>query len=723
MEQKHELIASLYGSGASLTMVDTDYNPDGETTLTDGEEPDDGLNEFVVTCITATGLIYISEKVSTDVYDETDKKVAQKETYTVTFTASRTTDTAQLTGAEAWQNLASNPDLIALYCDSIESARAHFEVFGRNGDTGLGFDAVQYAANYGINDVASAAQHYVTTRHGRGWSDKADITDSLEASAATQSSTHNSSVAAYAIDNDRGTITHAATNDWTPYISIDLGDDHILEAATLQNRHTSNTHWIHDRLIGTKMGVLNGDEVVWTSNPLNDWATQYFNFNDVVGDEVRITHTNRNLSITELEIFGEAFDNAVTNLTDTLDASAASMTSEWADGRRGAENAHDGDDGTLIHPKRGDNNKDFWLDLGTDAKIEYIDIANRADTWSSRLNSAEVQILRDGNEVWSQGLTSAYDQIINTGGVIGDEVRIVQDGALLRIGEIDVYSQFMPNALTNLTPLLTASDVSQSSRLASDTGAEYAIDGDYTLDVHTGHGNHSPWVEFDLGEDTFLKGLLLQNRYMDESNSHFHLNEKLKDAKIEVLDGSTVVWSTLILSDDVSEWGDLNGVIGDKIQVSSDKQYLHFAELEIIGDYLSGMTNITDRFHGSAATQSGSRENVVPASNVLDGTSRINHTDDVGTYWLSVDLGRDVAFEFIEIEDRDDRYYEVRKRLDGATLEIPDDGVVVWESDPLKGSHLQAIDASGVIGDQVRITHENQLSHIAEIDVLGSYMA
>ncbi|WP_342076914.1 discoidin domain-containing protein [Yoonia sp. SS1-5] len=705
--QRDSLAASLNGNGSTITM---------KTSASDATP-----EELVLTGVDVTGLFSSSEKVQTEVFDEATGELVTQESYTHTISSSRAIDSAPLDDAEAWVYLASNPELIARYGDSIDSAKAHFEAYGRNGDTALGFNAAQYADNYGLSDVASAAEHFVKTGYGRGWSDKADITDSLDASAATQSSTHGGAVAANAIDNDRSTITHAATDDWTPHLSIDLGEDYILEAATLQNRVAGN-HWLNDRLIGAKVEVRDDGEVVWTSDPLNDWVTQYLDFNGVVGDEVRITHTNRNLSVAELEIFGEALDNAVINLTDTLDTRAAFMTSEWANGLYGAENALDGDDSTLIHSRKNDNHMEFWLDLGDDAKIEYIDIANRGDTWASRLSNAELQILRDGNEVWSQDLTAAYDQMINTGGVIGDEVRIVQDGAALHIGEIDVLGQYLPNAFNNLSQVLIASDVSQSSNLTSNSIASNAIDGDYTTSMHTGHGDHSPWLEFDLGGDAFLKGVLLQNRYTDEDSQHFHLNQKLEDAKIEVLDGTTVVWSSDNLSGDVSQWIDFDGVVGDKIRLSSDNQYLHVAELDIIGDYLSGMTNITDTLSSSAATQSSTYNSAAGASNVLDGNSNsINHTRQDAPSWLSVDLGGDVDFEFIKIENRDDQYHYVRNRLDGATVEILDDGHVVWESDPINGDQFHFIDASGVTGDEVRVTLEDEFLHIAELDVYGAF--
>ncbi len=134
------------------------------------------------------------------------------------------------------------------------------------------------------------------------------------------------------------------------------------------------------------------------------------------------------------------------NLTDTLDATAATQSSNYVSDNYLAHNVLDGDISTINHTGKNDPAPWLSIDLGQDALIEFIDLENRQDNWtSSRLSGAHIEVWDDGVEVWSSSdLTSAHSQFIDVGGIVGDEVRIDHANTnYLHIAEIDIYGEFM----------------------------------------------------------------------------------------------------------------------------------------------------------------------------------------------------------------------------------------------------------------------------------------
>lgn len=658
--------------------------------------------------------------------------------YDVLVTSSRAKDMTPLSDAEATLYLASNDDLIAQHGYDLDAARYDYEVAGRNGERGFDFDAAQYLANYsdlsaayGTNE-ALAIRHYVIHGFGEGRSDDARLSDDLARSAAEQSTDFQIGYEAFnVLDGDLGTANHTDHNDDNPWLSVDMGEDALIDVINIRNRyHDSNERYFYtnNRLDGAIVEVLNNGVVVWTSGPLSGDITQHVRTGGIVGDEIRLSNDNEYLHVAELEIYGTAASDAATNLTNSLSDAAATQSSNYTNTNYLAAAVLDGDVNTINHTGRYDAAPWLALDMGQDARIEYITLENRQDNWtSSRLSGANIEILKDGRLVWtSDDLTSAHTQSVTVGGIIGDEVRINhEDGHYLHIGELDVFGEFVGQSFTNLTDGLDASAATMKSQHSAPYGAENVLDGDIDTINHTSSSDWNPWLALDFGEYSQFEHVVLHNR----DSGVAHVDNRLVGANVEVWRDGAAVWTSADLTGDTFQFIDLEGTVGDEVRVVHDSGWLlHLAEMDVFGENLTDvLTNLTDTLDASAAWQSTTWQAGYEASAVLDGDasteSHTNHGD-----WspeLKLDLGQDAEIEVIEIlnryQDTSTRSTNFNNILNGATVEVLDDGVTVW-SGTLSGDITQQLHVGGIIGDEIVVTNDRQYLHIAELDVFGEFL-
>ncbi|MDJ0631031.1 MAG: discoidin domain-containing protein [Rhodobacter sp.] len=217
-------------------------------------------------------------------------------------------DATVLSDLEAALYLASYGDLIQEFGYILAHAKAHYEAAGRAEGREITFDAAQYFENnpdvlafYG-NDPLKAAEHFVNSGFAEGRTDAANLTDSLSGSAATMSSVWDAPYAGFAVlDGQIGSVNHTAIGDASPWLSIDLGQDAWIDEIVIQNRQD---RWFHQRLDGAELQVLDDGAVV-DSVILGTGLTQTLDFGGVMGDEVRIEHSNGNyLHIAEIDVFG-----------------------------------------------------------------------------------------------------------------------------------------------------------------------------------------------------------------------------------------------------------------------------------------------------------------------------------------------------------------------------------------------------------------------------------
>ncbi|WP_108820157.1 calcium-binding protein [Pseudovibrio sp. Alg231-02] len=230
------------------------------------------------------------------------------------------------------------------------------------------------------------------------------------------------------------TFVFAANSGKDTITDLDKADVLVFEGLTVDER---------DALISSLSGT--GNSLSIDSDNSVTWETSLdkSSFQTSISTNEGDTATY-DVTVAAAQAAERAYHAGLTNLTDTLDASAATQSSNYNNNAYLAHNVLDGDINTINHTGTGN----LWLniDLGEDALIEFIDLENRQDNWtSSRLSGAHIDILDDGEVIWSSSdLTAAHNQLIEVGGIIGDEVRIDHaDGHYLHIAEIDIYGDFI----------------------------------------------------------------------------------------------------------------------------------------------------------------------------------------------------------------------------------------------------------------------------------------
>lgn len=282
-----------------------------------------------------------------------------------------------------------------------------------------------------------------------------NLTDEMNATAS-QSSTHAVHVAMETfagedafrvLDNDVTTHNHTLTG--TNWLAIDLNGDAFIEEIAIENAVWSAS--VAARLIGAEVTVLNDGEVVWNNiedgnGPLTEAQYQTLVVNDgVVGDQILIENDTF-IHLKEVDVFGDL------NLTDVMNATA-SASSTWNNDvvNEGADKVLDGNTATCNHTASGDQNTSLLVNLGADAFIETVAIANRNDGDAShqaivnaRLAGALLEILDDGEVVGpAYTLTGDVDQMIDVGGIVGDSIRISNGDTYIHIAEVDVYGDLI----------------------------------------------------------------------------------------------------------------------------------------------------------------------------------------------------------------------------------------------------------------------------------------
>ncbi|MEO0487689.1 MAG: discoidin domain-containing protein [Pseudomonadota bacterium] len=278
----------------------------------------------------------------------------------------------------------------------------------------------------------------------------------------------------------------------------------------------------------------------------------------------------------------------------------------------------------------------------------------------------------------------------------------------------------------NLTDRMSDGDATQSSEYQGGLYvASEVLDGDTTTFNHTGGGDASPTLTFDLGQDQLLEGVSLVNR--TAANNTDLILSRLEGATVTVLDDGDVVWVSEALTSDLNQYLDLDGVTGDTIEITSATTYLHLGEVDIFTEFdATEWDDLIEEMRDTVTVTQSTNYDPTQylAENAIDGsTSNFTHTHiSDSAPELSVQLGDDAEIHYIDIFNRTADTWKtlVQSRLEGAVVEILDDEQVVWTSEELNANLQQLMYTGGVVGDEVRITHDaGNYLHIAEIDIYG----
>lgn len=306
-----------------------------------------------------------------------------------------------------------------------------------------------------------------------------------------------------------------------------------------------------------------------------------------------------------------------------------------------------------------------------------------------------------------------------------------QDSASDDGGSATAASEF-----DDLTDGLARASVSQSTTWTDGLGTEHigyrAIDGDYNTESHTDHNDGDQTLTIALNGDAEIHQIDVYNRFIDSTYGPMGFNDLLEHAVVEVLDDGEVVWTSEGMTDAVLHSTTLDDVVGDAVRINGDDHYLHVSEVDIFGSYVSDVANLTDYLAQSMASQSTTWLNggaqTHSAYRAIDNDfateSHTDHNDADPT--LTIDLGGDADISEIDVYNRfvnssqgDMGFNDL---LEGAVVEVLNDGRVVWTSEGMTDAVLHEFDLTGVVGDTVRIDGDANYLHVSEVDVFGTYL-
>lgn len=158
----------------------------------------------------------------------------------------------------------------------------------------------------------------------------------------------------------------------------------------------------------------------------------------------------------------------------------------------------------------------WWeVDLGAAYLVRTINVYNRSDCCSERLNGAVIKLLNAKREVVDQQTLGQgrLEQWKLPQLLVGRYVRIEQPNNYLSLADVQVFA--IPRALTNVALSKVAT---QSTLRAPGNEASIAVDGyiegNWSVRplTHTREDDSSSWWELDLGSAQTLKYLFLYNR-------------------------------------------------------------------------------------------------------------------------------------------------------------------------------------------------------------------
>ena len=315
-------------------------------------------------------------------------------------------------------------------------------------DTVAFYDATSVVVDLGSKELDEGFQIYYATSHATYDGVTSEDTDQLFDIENVIGSDGNDTIIG---DDERNILSGAGGDDTltggsgadTFVFAANSGKDTITDldkADVLVFERLTETE--RDALINSLSGTGNSlsidseNTVTWTGLDKSSFQTSISTNEDDAA--------TYDVTVAAAQAAERAYHAGLANLTDTLDASAATQSSNYNNNAYLAHNVLDGDINTINHTGTGN----LWLsiDLGEDALIEFINLENRQDNWtSSRLSGAQIEVWDDGEVVWSSSdLTVAHNQLIEVGGIVGDEVRIDHAGGhYLHIAEIDIYGDFI----------------------------------------------------------------------------------------------------------------------------------------------------------------------------------------------------------------------------------------------------------------------------------------
>ena len=328
----------------------------------------------------------------------------------------------------------------------------------------------------------------------------------------------------------------------------------------------------------------------------------------------------------------------------------------------------------------GSDNNPWWqVDLGKTYSISLVEIWNRTDCCSDKMNNFTVSILDSSKQVvWTRKINYFPNPSVTLDGANtkGQYIKVQLNGpGPLYLAEVMVFS-WKPSSFINVALKKEAAE----SSIGDNAPASRAVDGNSDGDWVNGSVSHTtqednPWWQVDLGKSYAINQIRIWNRTDG-------WDDRLNNFTVSILDSNKrEVWvkaknivprPALLLN-----VGLISGRFV-KVQINSANAILQLAEVQVFADTTLPLQSYSNVALKKDATQSITGEGGV-ASRAVDVNSdgnwfaSQNSVTHTGNYsdnpWWQVDLGKSYTISAIQMFNRTDCCMD---RLSKYTISILD---------------------------------------------------
>jgi hypothetical protein len=536
---------------------------------------------------------------------------------------------------------------------------------------------------------------------------------------------------------NHGSVTHTHHMNY-PYWDVALDRYYSISRVDVYNR----VDWYMERIEGFVVNIYRGGFLVYTSEPSTIIKSSYsIKIPYIVGDKVQISIPGEGkiLSLAEVMVMGvEAEWDGPINVALASNGGEAYQIMTAHGGV--ASRANDGNTDGYWH---GDSvththwlTNPFWgVKLDKFYTISRVDVYNRVDCCSDRIEDFMVTIYRGGLEVFSMASSSEIKTYytLEIPNVIGDSVEIMVPGTgkILSLAEVlvlGVEAEWNGHVFNNIALSSNGAVASQSSTL-SDAVASRAIDGDTDGNYHDGSVAVTNWMRNPVWDVTFdrfytISHVIVYNRFDC-------CGDRLKDFVLLIYRGGMNIYSDHISLGVQNKYEiKVPDIIGDKVQIllPGNSRLLTLAEVMVDGTEAEwdGPVNVALASRGAIASQGATLDNR-DASLAIDGNTNgyWQYESITATPWMTdpfweVTLDTQYYISRVDVYNRDDCCSE---RIANFIITIYNEGIEVFSIQPSSDiKNYYAVDIPVIFGDkvQVMLPGNGKLLSLAEVQVMGT---
>mmetsp|Transcript_26815 Transcript_26815/g.29669 ORF Transcript_26815/g.29669 Transcript_26815/m.29669 type:complete len:736 (-) Transcript_26815:139-2346(-) len=556
------------------------------------------------------------------------------------------------------------------------------------------------------------------------------LIDGLEDAAlnrpAISSGVYGGNIESHAVDGVYGTLYHSNTP--SAWWQVDLQSVNEIAQVTIHNRDNC----CQFRLNGAIVEILDERSNVVASEIVS--ITMKGNVNvavipfpaDTLGKYVRIKGEDY-LHFIQVDVYGSQFVVGMGNLALNRPVTYSTQKSDSP-----AIGVVDGIfDLSGMYESTTTQYNYVRIQLDTTSVINQINVFNRIDCCSERINNAYVEVMDfDGRVVaWKEGdsvvnrftITADNNQAmipIDLPNVVGQFVRISLDHGTLHVREVEVFGHQsttdMPNlALDKKTFQSWTEDEELWYKHVSLYGNDNKLDS-YTHSKMQPNGN---WYFIDLGAEVRVRQVKIYGR-LD------CCRELLDGLKVQLISGitrETTGVHIIKLTENSGIEFDLNfeGSLTQFVKIISPHEDMQLSQVKVFGHWK------TDLLPNLALHKPTGQSTTIPgdygSGNAVDGDiNTFAHTTNYNNTW-HVDLGELHDIIHVTIINRQDN--DTRDRLLGAKVQIlTEDGVTVIEERVINELSSLGVELSyphTLRGRYVKITLDGNIFNVAEVEVYG----